>query len=64
MKKHFYTAINFIILGFAMMSGMRLCEWVFIEPPTRLLICISDSEIDIGECDYFEDYVDKAMSEK
>jgi len=59
MGKNTLQAILIILIGFLLMIGMRLGEWVLIEPPTRLLICMVDKEGSVGNCKPFSDYIKK-----
>ena len=56
-KKGVPQILAIVAFGFLLMSGMRLAEWAFQKPPTKLLICLSDQDGHIGNCSDFDDYV-------
>ncbi len=56
MKKIILQGIFIIILGFLLMSGMRLAEYIFEKPAVKLFICIANEDGLVDKCKFFKDY--------
>ena len=50
-------AVLLMAVGFLVISGSRLAEYVFEKPPTKLLICVAEADGKVGHCTDFSDYV-------
>lgn len=56
MLKHIKTLAGFLAIGFVLAVGMRAAEYVFVRPPVKLLICMSDNTGAVGACKDFEEF--------
>jgi hypothetical protein len=59
MKDNIMQGLMMVLIGVLMMSGMRLADWAIPEPATKLLICVSDQDGNVGHCKSFAEYVNE-----